>query len=760
VFQFFFKFSRALFARGQIVFLASWPTWILWLLIVAAAAGLAALIWWYLPKPASRARKRQAEVIWALQSLLVAVLLVLLWQPALMVTELRAQQNLVAFLVDDSRSMGIVEDGISREAQAIKVLQGGVSAGVARRFQTRLYRFDSQLTRIADLQQLRPDGSATHIGASLQQLADETTDLPLAAVVLLSDGSDNANGVDADTLAVLRSRHIPVHTVGLGHEQAAHDVEIDAATVAPRALAESRLAAVIRFHQYGYAGRQSRLLVRDGERVLGSRDVTFAADGAPQSETVLFNVGAAGVKALQFALDVQPGEENASNNALTRLVNVDADTRSVLYFEGEPRWEYKFIRRAVEDDHALRLVAMLRTSENKLYRQNVQDPKELAEGFPTRAQDLFAYQGLVIGSVEATYFTPAQRELIREFVDRRGGGLLLLGGRYALADGGWGASSLADVLPTVLPTGKKTFHVDPANVQLTTAGSDSAITRLVDDPAANAERWKKLPYLMDYQDPGVPKPGAVTLANLEASGRNMPLLVTEQYGRGRSAVLATSGTWRWQMSLPLGDPSFSVFWQQLLRWLVTDSHGRVVATVDSPELQDDGHTALSAEVRGEDFQPVADAAVEAHILGPDGLSARVPMTPVAGAPGRFQAEWNANKAGDYLVEVTATQHPDVAPGRADALLGRDVFSFRRVNGEAENFHAQQNRELLTRIATLTGGRYWRPQELAALVDEISYSPAGITTHATRALWDMPAVLLLILTLCVAEWLLRRLWGIV
>jgi hypothetical protein len=105
---------------------------------------------------------------------------------------------------------------------------------------------------------------------------------------------------------------------------------------------------------------------------------------------------------------------------------------------------------------------MLRTTENKLYRQNIQDPSELSEGFPTRPERLFAYQAIIIGSIEATYFTPTQRELIREFVDRRGGGLLLLGGRYSLADGGWGVSNLADLLPVVLPDGKNTFHVDPA----------------------------------------------------------------------------------------------------------------------------------------------------------------------------------------------------------------------------------------------------------------------------------------------------------
>lgn len=759
MFEFFFKYPITAFTKGKFILLGAWPGWVLALLICVSVAGLVWLVWQRFPEAAPRLRNWRVWLVCALEAALVALVLLLLWEPAVTVAELKSQQNIIAVLVDDSRSMGIVEDGRSREAQAIQALQGGVLAAIGRRFQTRLYRFDSRLTRIADPTQLQPVGPATHIGASLRQLAEETSDLPVGAVVLLSDGSDNGDGVDADTLAALRNRHIPVHTVGFGSEQSAHDVELDAATVAARALADSRVAAVVRFHQRGYAGRQSRLLVREGEHVLGSRNVSFAPDGAPQSETLLFNVGAAGVKALQFTLDVQPGEQNLANNALTRLVNVDAAQRSVLYVEGEPRWEYKFIRRAADDDRIVRLVSMLRTSENKLYRQNVQDPKELAEGFPTRAPDLFAYQGLVIGSVEATYFTPAQRELIRQFVDRRGGGLLLLGGRYALADGGWGASGLADLLPTVLPAARDTFHVDPANVQLTAAGAESTITRLMDDPAANAERWKKLPYLMDYQDPGNPKPGAAVLASLEAAGRRLPLLVTEQYGRGRSAVLATSGTWRWQMSLPLGDPSFEVFWQQLLRWLVTDSRGRVVAAVDAPELQDDGHTVLTAEVRDENYQPVADAVVEAHVLGPEGLSARVSLTPVAGEPGRFRAEWNADRSGDYLTEVTA-QRAAVGAAREGAPLGRDVLSFRRVDGAAENFHTQQDRELLTRIATLTGGRYWYPAELSTLADEISYSPAGITTHGTRELWNMPALLLLILTLTAGEWLLRRAWGIV
>ena len=318
-----------------------------------------------------------------------------------------------------------------------------------------------------------------------------------------------------------------------------------------------------------------------------------------------------------------PDETNRANNAVTRLVNVVNDKRRILYVEGEPRWEYKFIRRAEDDDRVVQIVSMLRTTENKIYRQGIDDPNELADGFPSKPEDLFGYQALIIGSVEAGYFTPAQQDLIREFVDRRGGGLLFLGGRFALSDGGWGGSSLADLLPTILPTHKNTFHRVPATVQLTPAGEDSLITRLIDDPARNGERWKTLPYLMDYQEPGTPKPGATVLAEMKAGGREMPLLVTQNFGRGRTALMATSGTWRWQMSLPLGDTSHTMFWQQLLRWLVADTPSQVVATVPSQMLFDDGHVKLSADVRDKEYLPAPDATVEAHILGPDGISASV-----------------------------------------------------------------------------------------------------------------------------------------
>ncbi len=770
MFEFFLKYPRSVYARGQFALLGAWPKWILIVLILAAAAGLAWLIRQRLARPETVVRGWRVGLIWGLQTLMVAVILVLLWQPAITISQLKPQQNIIAVLVDDSRSMAIAEDGSTRQAQAVKALQNGVLTGLNRSFQTRLYRIDSVPARIDTLDALQPTAPSTRLGDSLKQLSEETSDLPIGAVVLLSDGDDNTGGISADSISALRARHIPVHTVGFGRERAGHDVELDDVVVAPRALADSRLAAKITFHQRGYAGSKISLTVRDvtGQpKVLAGRSVTLGADGNLQTETLMFDVGGAGAKTLEIAAAPLPGEENNANNTLTRLVNVGSDPRRILYIESEPRWEYKFIRQAEEEDRMVKIASIVRTSENKYYRQGVADPKELAEGFPSRPEDLFVYQGLIIGSVEATHFTAAQRELIRQFVDRRGGGLLLLGGQFALADGGWNASGLTDLFPTTLPTQTGTFHreADPMHgtthttAELAPAGVDSIITRLMDDPAANAAKWKNLPYLMDYEDPGTPKPGAAVLANMiTPEGRKLPLLITESFGHGRTAIMATGGSWRWQMSSPLGDTAHDLFWQQLLRWLVSDTRGHVAASIPAQMLLDNSAVTLTAEVRDQQYNPAPDAKVEAHILGPSGVSALVEMSPVPDNPGQFQASWSAPKTGAYLTEVTA-QRADPGTGKFKEL-GRDVLTFQRMDGVAEHFHTEQNRELLERLARETGGQYWKPEDLGRLAANIPFSEAGVTTRETKDLWNLPLVFVILLMLRFTEWWLRRKWGIV
>jgi hypothetical protein len=761
MFQFLFKYPSPVFAKGRFVLLSAWPGWLLPVLIVAFAGALAFLVRWRLRDAAPKLRSWRAWVVWGMQSSLVALILLLLWQPAITVSALSSQQNIIAVVVDDSRSMAIADSsGKTRETAALAALEDGILSGLQKRFQTRLYRLGSGITQVDGLKGIAPVEAATHIGDGLKQLATETSDLPIGAILLLSDGGENTagmggSGIGLDALQSLRNRRLPVHTVGFGNPERAHDVELEDVSVAASTIVNARLTATISFIQHGYAGQKAMLTVRDGDKTLATREVALAANGVLQTEPVFFSAGAAGAKSLRFGIEPIAGEENLSNNAMTRPVLVSDTKRRILYIEGEPRWEFKFIRRAEEDDPTMQLVSMLRTSENKIYRQGISDPSELADGFPVRPENLFGYAGIIIGSVDADYFTPLQQELLREYVDRRGGGVLFLGGRSSLSDGGWGASSMNELLPTFLPAGRNSFHRNSATVELTAAGVDSPITRLLDDPSKNAERWKKLTYLADYQDAGSPKPGATVLAQLNAGRRKLPMLITQNYGHGRTAIMATGGTWRWQMSEALGDPSHDLFWQQLLRWLVADSPGPVTASMPARNLMDKGHVQVAAQVRDRQFQPVADAHVAAHIVGPEGANALIDLVPSRETPGLYQTEWTAEKPGTYLVEVTAE-----SVGSQPQEMGRDVLTFQREDGIAENFHTEQNRSLLQQLASQTGGRYWEPSDLKNLPRDIGYSEAGISVRTTNELWNMPIVFVLLLGLPITEWLLRRKWGVV
>jgi uncharacterized membrane protein len=571
--------------------------------------------------------------------------------------------------------------------------------------------------------------------------------------VLASDGGDNSGGVDLETIADIRRQRIPIHTIGFGKEEVEKDIEISDVQVPARVLPDSRLSAVVSFHQRGYGGQKAKLTVKEGAKVLSQQMVTLRKDGQEQTETLLFNAGTAGVHSVETSIEPLGGETNVKNNALLRLINVDQRKPRILYVEGEPRWEFKFLRRAVEDDRTIDLVTILRTTQNKIYRQGIANPDELKDGFPTKVEELFAFDGLIIGSLDAPYLTPGQQTLIRDFVDRRGGGALFLGGKDSLSDGGYKQSALTEVLPVTLPDRKDTFVRVGANVELTAQGRDSLITRLEEDPNKNTERWKKMPYVMNVQDPGQPKPGAVVLLDaLPTTGGRVPLLITQNFGRGRSAVFSTGGSWRWQMLQPLADKTHEMFYQQLLRWLVSDTPRKVTTSTPKPLLSDESHVTLRAEVRDRTYLPASDAKAEAHILGPNGLAEGVELRPDPIEPGVYTAEWTVPRPGSYLVEVVAN--------RGSEELGRDAMTFRREDGVAENFHTQQNRELLQKLATETGGRYYTPGDAQKLGQDISYSEAGITVRETRDLWDMPAVFLLLLGVRAAEWLLRRKWGVI
>ncbi len=760
MFEFFFKYPLDLFAKGHFLLAGSWPRWVLITLLAAAAVSLWVMHFGRRRTPSSSARTRRAGILWLLQTALLTLLLTLLWEPALAVARLKPQQNIVAVVVDDSASMSLSEGGKSRSERARSVLDGGLLRDLSKQFQVRLYRLDAGVARISKTSELVAGQPTTQIGKGLQELADEAGTLPIGAVVLLTDGQDNQGGISLETMNAVRRSRFPVHTVGFGSERLEHDVELAGLDIVTKPLQDSRLQAVVSLRQSGFSGGRAKLMLTSDGRTLASREVVLR-EGNEQQETVEFNAGKPGVKTIEARVEPLNGEKTTENNQRVVAITVDGRKRRLLYVEGEPRWEYKFLRRAVEDDSAIEVATILRTTQNKIYRQGIKDPNEFASGFPG-VEDLFALDGLILGSVEAAYFSPVQQELIKDFVDRRGGGLLFLGGRAALADGGYASvPKFAELLPTILPRQVKTFERDLSEAVITEAGRGSLICRIEEDPTASSAHWKNLPYMADYENPGTLKPGAIELLDTNVAGRRMPLLVTENYGRGRTAVFATGGSWRWRMQQPKEDTTHQTFYRQLLRSMVNGTPTRVAASLvtggSGPAakgpytLEDDGHVQFRAEVRDRTYLPTTDAEVTARVVGPSSTET-VSLQPEQLSPGMYSSAWEARVPGSYVAEISAHRNGEE--------LGADLVPFRRENGVAEKFHQEQNVDLLRSLASATGGRYYGEQDASNLSHEIAYSEAGVSTQEINDLWNMPIVFFVLLALRAAEWLLRRRWGYV
>src|SRR5262249_16959261 len=149
-----------------------------------------------------------------------------------------------------------------------------------------------------------------------------------------------------------------------------------------------------------------------------------------------------------YTFEIKPldGEMTVENNAQDTLIEVTNDHPKILYVEGEPRWEYGFIRKALaKNEKNLILVSALRSAEGKFYRQGVESGSELTGGFPVSDEELFTYQGLVIGSIEANFFSYDQLKNIEQFAARRGGGLLMLGGSHSFDAGKFANTPVADL---------------------------------------------------------------------------------------------------------------------------------------------------------------------------------------------------------------------------------------------------------------------------------------------------------------------------
>ena len=732
------------YRSGEFAFARGWPLWLMGLCLAVGVAAIVAtllrrqLAWW------------RAGSIGLLQFAFLMLLLVLLWRPVLNLEQIRDRENVVAVLMDDSGSMNVATAAAAptRREQAVAALDAGVLQQIGARSDLRLFAFSDRAQSVESLQQLPGGAAATRIGDALDTVMQMAASVPVAAVVLVSDGADTGATLGEAVLARFAASGIPVHTVGVGPEQPGNDLELEQLQVPATAVAGATLSASVSIRHQGQKG--TRVRVYDGDRIIAAQDVPLGATSGLATVAVEFPAGEAGVRDLRVALDAAPQETQLANNERRAVVEVDDRRRSVLYVEGEPRWEYKFIRRAAEADRSLRLASAVRATPNRYYRQGVTSGEDLANGFPATAKELFGYDAVILGSIEAAALSREQHEWLKDFVDRRGGSVLLLAGRDGLGDGGWSRVPLAQALPVELPVGAaRSYGARVSRVHLTEYGRESAIGRFDSDPARNATLWGELPALADYQDLGKLRPGAVVLLESVAAERSTPLLVTQRYGRGAAYVLGTASTWRWQMQLPLADQRHETFWRQLLYALASPAPARVSLQAERAVYEDDQAVTLEAEVLDESFRPVPAATLQIVATSDAGVVVPATVLPSGRGDGRYSVALDARAAGLYRVELTAMA------GKVE--IGRASTHLRRADGVLEQFAAWQHRPMLERLASDTRGRYWSLDDLDGLPEAIRYSRAGMVERQTLDLWNIPLAFLLLAMLKSGEWLLRRYW---
>ena len=243
--------------------------------------------------------------------------------------------------------------------------------------------------------------------------------------------------------------------------------------------------------------------------------------------------------------------------------------KKILYIEGAPRPETKFIRRAISDVPSLRLVTLQRVSDGKYLRFDVEESDDLRDGFPATREELFRYDAVLLGSVEATLFSSQQHAMLADFVSTRGG-ILALGGPQSFGEGGWLDTPLSYLLPIAFDpnSGPKSPAVAlKVTVHPTEAASSYAALQTGGDQLPASDVWERLPALT-MMNAVQARPGAeILMEGRDRSGRQQVVLAVQMHGAGKAIVFAPVDSWVWAMQVD--SLAHERFWRHLLEWLVT-----------------------------------------------------------------------------------------------------------------------------------------------------------------------------------------------
>lgn len=778
------------------------PGWlersIIFLAVILALACLAGLILWAYSQASYG--KWVRVVAGLLKFAGIALLAGSLLEPLFTGTRPRPGSNLFLVVADNSKSLQLSDGGSRRSRGA--AMQAELAdkspwlTRLAQDFDVRRYAFDSALKPLKDFSELPLDGEASAMNTSLAALGQRFQGQPIAGILLLTDGNATDLGEEAADYKNLP----PVYPVALGDAGDQLDLSVTRVSVTQTNFEASPVTIAAEIAGQGLAGKKVAVRVLDESgKELEKRIVPFPAGKEPLAQRFLIKPEQPGISfyTVQAALE---GEEAAkegrtaeatlANNRRLATVDRGGGPYRILYVGGRANWEFKFLRRALDEDDELNLVGLVRIAKKEpkftflsqrgertnplfrgfsnqndeaaeqydepvLIRLGTEDQEELRSGFPQDADALFKYHAVILDDVEAGFFKQDQLSLLVQFVSRRGGGLLMLGGKESFAEGGYARTPVGDMLPVYLERDLVGAPREEFRLKLTREGWLQPWVRLRANEQDETKRLATMPVFKTANSIDAIKPGASVLAEVEdVAGAVRPALAVQTFGRGRAAAMTIADLWRWQLKREDAKESdLDKAWRQTVRWLVADVPQPVeVETRRAPAAAGGQSIQIVVRTRDKQFEPLDNAEVRLKVHTPDKREIELVAESSDAGPGLYQTTFAPREAGAYRATVSVTAADGSTIGQRETGWS--------VEPETEEFRTLAvNRPLLERIAKDSGGEVLELDGLDSFVGSLPNRKIPMTETWTYPLWHQWQVFTLALACLIGEWGLRRWRGL-
>ena len=754
-------------AGAVLTFARPMPAWA-WALVVGLLFGLAWLSYWRL-----EGRTGVRAGLAAVRGLLLVLLVVLVCGPELRRENERTEEDWLVVLVDRSGSMELPDAGgagrrETRDAEARAAIADSAEVfdriGAEKR--VLWLGFDAGVFDVERDALSAPAGRTTAIGASLRGALDRVAGRPVSGVLMLSDGR-SMDRPDRGVLRMLERRRVPVFSVALGSAEPIADVAVRRVQAPSVVFAEDVLTAQVELERRGGAGADGggvELVDLDTGEVLDRRDVGFDGDGRA-TVTMSAKLGAAGKRRL--AVRTVGGVEDliAENNAVEFGVELVDRPLRVLYVDGYPRWENRYLKSLLLRERSVTSSALLLAASKRYQQEGDVEVVSL----PQSVEEWAEFDVVVIGDLRPELIGERALAELREHIAVRGAGLVWLGGEGATPTA-WRGSALEDLLPMSLASERAvTVFGEPVTMTRTAqaaalglfglelAGEFGATEpgwpEILSDPATG---WSRLWWAQRISAEAV-KPGAVRLASLtpvsawgNAGGESWPGVLMMRFGAGTSVYVATDEIWRWRYGR--GEDLSERFWVPLMRQLGRASlvrGDRAVLLTATPEDATVGQgVRVVLELLDQSLIDARPSGIGVEVEAVDGSTERVELSVDPDGRGRFfGGVWTPSEPGRFVVRVREPQVGSVDEERVVRVRWPDDESRR-----PETDHG-----LLAELSAATGGKVLEAGSLGELEELLPNREVKIAGEPELAtLWDRPVVLILILLLVGVEWLVRRL----